>query len=212
MHPLRQRTDLPRQRTGDPTPEEVEQEWRRRAGRAEAAPEAAAAVRRQVAGHLDALARALGRPLRTALEIGCGTGRLTPTVAAHTERVLAVDMTEEMLVEARAACAGLGNVAFYRCAAQRLPLARSRMDVAVCVCVLTHVLDDAGFAAACRGIARSATHLVLVEPTDSVDPYARPRPLADYLAALPGARLVERGEVRHGDSVSCSALIALDEA
>jgi 2-polyprenyl-3-methyl-5-hydroxy-6-metoxy-1,4-benzoquinol methylase len=212
VHPVRQRTNLPRQRTGDPTPEEIEQEWRRRAGSAEAGPEVTAATRRQVAGHLDALARALGRPLRTALEIGCGTGRLTPTVAAHTERVLAVDMTEEMLVEARTVCAGLGNVAFYRCTAQRLPLARSRMDVAVCVWVLTHVLDDAGFAAACRGIARSASHLVLVERTGDADRFTRPRPLADYLAALPGSRLVERGEVRHGESLSCSALIALDEA
>src|SRR3954465_9191806 len=42
---------------------------------------------------------------RTALEIGCGMGRLTPTVAAHARDVLAVDLTPRMLDLARAECA-----------------------------------------------------------------------------------------------------------
>lgn len=219
MHPLRQRTDLP-------TRAEIEEEWRRRAARTglarvmrasqppELGPEVTAATRRRIAGHLQELTAVLGRPLRSAIEIGCGVGRLTPTIAAHAQRVLAVDMTEEMLAQARAACAGVRNVEFHRCTAQGLPHARSRVDVAVCVWVLMHVLDDEEFAAACRGIARSATHLVLVEYTDAAVPvgrYSRLRSLADYLAALPGARLVERDELRYGGDLSFSALIALDE-
>ncbi|MFI7677218.1 class I SAM-dependent methyltransferase [Actinophytocola sp. NPDC049390] len=219
MHPLRQRTE-------PPTIAEIEEEWRRRARRtglgpvmrasqpAELAPAVTAATRGQVAGHLDRLSVLLGRPLRSALEIGCGIGRLTPTIAATAERVLAVDMTEEMLARARVACAGLGNVEFQRRTAQRLAIPESRVDVAVCVWVLMHVLDDAEFAAACRGIARSAAHLVLVEYTDAAVPvgrYSRLRSLADYLDALPGARLVERGELCYGGDVSFSALIALDQ-
>lgn len=218
MHPLRQRTDLP-------TVAEIEEEWRRRAARTGLArvmrasqpealgPEVTAATRHQIAGYLRQLAVTLGRPLRSAVEIGCGIGRLTPTIAGNARHVLAIDMTEEMLVRARAACTGFGNVEFRRCTAQRLPAEEPRADVAVCVWVLMHVLDDAEFAAACRGIARAASHLALVEYTDAAVPvgrYSRLRTLDDYLAALPGARLVDRGELRYGGDVSFSALIALD--
>jgi 2-polyprenyl-3-methyl-5-hydroxy-6-metoxy-1,4-benzoquinol methylase len=226
VHPLTQRTVVPGPRTAEPpTAEEIEQEWLRRAGRTglarvmrddrsdELAGDVTVATERQLAGHLCALETRLRRPLRGALEVGCGVGRLTPTIAAHAERVLAVDMTEPMLAEARTACAGQANVAFYRCTAQRLPLTRSRMDVAVCVWLLMHVLDPDELAAACRGIARCADHVVLIEYDYAAPPgdrYARPRTLEEYLAILPGARLIERGELHYGGDRSFSALIALD--
>ncbi|HEX6354427.1 class I SAM-dependent methyltransferase [Actinophytocola sp.] len=227
MQPLGQRTVLPAPRRGEPTSDEIEREWRRRARRAGLArvmrasqPEALAAAvtvatERQLAAHLRAVECRLRRPLRGALEVGCGIGRLTPTIAALAERVLAVDMTEEMLVEARIACAGLANVTFHQCTAQRLPVCRPPMDVAVCVWVLMHVLDDEGLAEACRRIAASATHLVLVEYDHAAAPvgrYARLRTLEEYLAMLPGATIVERGEVYHGGDRSFSALVSLDQS
>jgi trans-aconitate methyltransferase len=39
----------------------------------------------------------LGRPVRSAVDIGCGTGRLTPTIAAGAGHVLALDLTEELI-------------------------------------------------------------------------------------------------------------------
>ncbi len=227
---MRPRTDrpvlepVPPPRRATPSPAEIEAEWRRRSARPGLArvmrasqPDAladcvTAATRRLVAGHLRAAASMLGRPVRSALEFGCGIGRLTPTIAARAERVLAVDLTAEMLAEARLACAGSSNVEFLRCPVQRLPFERSTVDVAVCVWVLMHVLDDDELAAACRAIARSTRYLTLVEYEYAAVPvgrFSRLRTVDEYLAMLPGAELVECRELGYGGDRSFAALIAL---
>lgn len=170
-------------------------------------------TRQLVADYLDVVAGRLSRPLGSALDVGCGIGRLTPTIAAHAERVVALDMTPRMLEAACRACAGLRNVQFHRYNARRLPWGSSRFDVAVCVWVLMHVLDDAELSAVCRGLARSARYLVLTkyEYADvPVGPYSRLRRLEEYLELLPGARLLECDDLYYGADRSFSALIALE--
>ena len=208
-----------------PTPEEIAAEWRRRAGldglarvmRVSQPASLAAAVteetRRVVADHLQAVAGRLARPVRSALEVGCGIGRITPTIAAHAGYVLALDPVTEMLRAATRACAGLPNVEFHRHTAQRLPHWPARFDVAVCVWVLMHILDEEEVRVACRRVAGSARHLVLVEYEHAdvpVGAFSRLRSLEDYLAMLPGARLLGRQDLYYGGDRSFAALIALD--
>ncbi|GAB3439366.1 class I SAM-dependent methyltransferase [Actinophytocola sediminis] len=224
IEPVQRSIPEPRHRV--PGPAEIVEEWRRRAARpglarvmrASQPVELAAGVTEQtrmlVADHLLAGASMLGRPVRTALEIGCGIGRLTPTIAAHAKHVLALDLTDEMIAQARAACAGLPNVEFLQRPVQRLPIG-PRMDVAVCVWVLMHVLDDNLLAAACQGIARSARYLTLVEYEHAavpVGPFSRLRTVGEYLALLPGAELVDCRELGYGGDRSFAALIALDRS
>ena len=52
------------------------------------------------------------RRYRRTIEVGCGNGNLTPTLAAVSDAVLSVDIAASALVHARAACRGLGNVEF----------------------------------------------------------------------------------------------------
>lgn len=61
---------------------------------------------------IDAFERELGFRVEGALvvEIGCGVGRLTRVLAARCERVVAVDVSGEMLARARAEHPGLSNV------------------------------------------------------------------------------------------------------
>lgn len=61
---------------------------------------------------IDAFERELGFRVGGALvvEIGCGVGRLTRVLAARCERVVAIDVSGEMLARARAAHPGLANV------------------------------------------------------------------------------------------------------
>jgi 2-polyprenyl-3-methyl-5-hydroxy-6-metoxy-1,4-benzoquinol methylase len=210
-----------------PGPAEIIEEWRRRAARAGLArvmrasqpAELAAGVteetRRLVAEHLRAVSGMLGRPVTSALEIGCGIGRITPTIAAEAEHVLALDLTEEMIAQARTVCADLPNVEFLLRPVQRLPVGERRVDVAVCVWVLMHVLDPRLLEAACRGIARSARYLTLVEYEHAavpVGPFSRLRTVGEYLAMLPGAELVECRELGYGGDRSFAALIALDNS
>ncbi|SMC49464.1 class I SAM-dependent methyltransferase [Lentzea albidocapillata] len=209
------------QATQVPAPDEIADEWRRRAERpglarvmrasqpAELAEGTTVRTRQLVTHHL----RSLG-PIGSALEIGCGMGRITPVIAAQADAVTAIDMTPRMLDLARAACAHLPGVEFRQSAVQRLPWRDKRFDVAVCVWVLMHVLDDDEIARACRAIAGAARHLVLVEYEHADIPvgrYSRLRDLDDYLALLPGSRLVERHELTYGGDRSFAALIALED-
>ena len=209
------------QATQIPAPEEIAAEWRRRAGRpglarvmrasqpAELAEATTTRTRQLVTQHL----RSLG-PVGSALEIGCGMGRITPVIAAQADTVTAIDMTPRMLELARAACAHLPGVEFLQADVQRLPWRDKRFDVAVCVWVLMHVLDDDEIARACRAIAGAARNLVLVEYEHADIPvgrYSRLRDLDDYLALLPGSRLVDRQELTYGGDRSFAGLIALED-
>ncbi|GAB3734690.1 hypothetical protein GCM10027598_60380 [Amycolatopsis oliviviridis] len=206
--------------TQKPTSGAVAEEWRRRADRTglarvmrasqpvELAAETTARTRRLVTEFL----RSLG-PIGTALEIGCGMGRITPTIAERAGAVTAVDMTPRMLALAEENCARLSNVEFEQLRVQRLPWRDKRFDVAVCVWVLMHVLDENEVAEACRSIAAAARHLVLIEYEEADIPvgrFSRLRPVEEYLALLPGSRLLERRELHYGGDRSFAALIALD--
>jgi cyclopropane fatty-acyl-phospholipid synthase-like methyltransferase len=67
----------------------------------------------------DATIAALGgRRFRNAIEIGCSIGVLTVRLAAHCDKLLAVDVVESALAQAKTRCAGLPNVHFEN---RRLP-------------------------------------------------------------------------------------------
>ncbi|MFB6207668.1 MAG: class I SAM-dependent methyltransferase [Haloglomus sp.] len=83
----------------------------------------------------DALAGTLG------LDLGCGNGRHVPPLSETVERVLAVDVSRELLFEAdeRLAGAGIDGAALVQADATALPLASSVVDVAVYVATLHHL-------------------------------------------------------------------------
>lgn len=204
------------------TDEDVAREWRRRAERPglsrvmrASQPDTLNAgvteqTRRIVGDQLTLVAERLGRRPRRALEIGCGIGRLTPTIAGHADRVHAVDMTPAMLDEARAACADLPTVDFSCARIDRMGTPRQRYDAAVCVWVLMHLLDEEQLAVACRTIAASTRYLTLIEYERAnvpVSRWSRLRTLDDYLALMPGAEVVDRRVVDYGGDTSFAALI-----
>jgi 2-polyprenyl-3-methyl-5-hydroxy-6-metoxy-1,4-benzoquinol methylase len=210
----------------DVTEAEIAEQWRERAGRhglrrvmRASHPDTLNAsvtehTRAVVAGQLTLVADRLGRRPRRALEIGCGIGRLTPTIAAHAERVHAVDMTPAMLEHARAACGHLSTVDFECVRADRLSPPRERYDAAVCVWVLMHVLDERRLADTCRVIAASTRHLTLIEYERAgvpVSRWSRLRTLEDYVRLLPGAEVVDEQVVDYGGDRSFAALVALGE-
>ncbi|HWE88237.1 MAG TPA: class I SAM-dependent methyltransferase [Pseudonocardiaceae bacterium] len=204
------------------TNDDIAEEWRRRSRRAglarvmrdsqpaELNPRVTDATRLILADYLDAVSRRTGRPVRSALEVGCGIGRLTPTIADHAEQVVALDMTSEMLDAAAATCAGLGNIEFHQYPAARLPWGQSRFDVGVCIWVLMHVLAEDELAKICHALSQSTRHLVLIEYEQAAIPvgrYSRLRSLDDYLRLLPGVELVEQHTLDYGGDRSFAALL-----
>jgi 2-polyprenyl-3-methyl-5-hydroxy-6-metoxy-1,4-benzoquinol methylase len=209
------------------TDEDVAVEWHRRAARPglsrvmrasqpDTLNDGVTALTRKVVGdQFDVVADRLGHRPRAALEIGCGIGRLTPTIAAHADRVHAVDMTPAMLAQARTACADLSTVDFSCVRIDRMTPPAQRYDAAVCVWVLMHVLDDQQLAAACRTIAASTRYLTLVEYEQAnvpVSRWSRLRTLEEYLALLPGGRIVAEQVVDYGGDLSFAALIGFEGA
>jgi ubiquinone/menaquinone biosynthesis C-methylase UbiE/DNA-binding transcriptional ArsR family regulator len=111
-----------------------------------------------------AIEKLLPRSL-TLADIGCGTGNLTFELARFARKVIGIDLSNEMLLHARALAKdrALDNVEFRRGDALRLPLQSRGVDAAFCVMVL-HFLPDPGRAIAelCR-ITRPGGSIILVD-------------------------------------------------
>lgn len=101
----------------------------------------------------------------TVADIGCGTGSLTFELARFAGKVVAVDLSQEMLRRARAAARArnLRNVEFHPGDALRLPLQSDSVDAAFCVMVL-HFLaaPERAVAELCR-ITRPGGSVILVD-------------------------------------------------
>ena len=98
-------------------------------------------------------------------DVGCGTGSLTFELARFAQRVIGVDLSQEMLRRARQVAKEkqVCNVEFRPGDALRLPLEARSVDATFCVMVL-HFLSDPQRAIAelCR-ITRSAGSVIVVD-------------------------------------------------
>jgi SAM-dependent methyltransferase len=95
-------------------------------------------------GLLLEIAQASIEPGHTVLDIGCGLGRLTRAAAARAERVLALDVSAEMLRQARELNAGLGNVEWIHGDGHTLePIPDASVDCCISLVVFQHIPDPA---------------------------------------------------------------------
>lgn len=75
----------------------------------------------------------------TCVEIGCGAGRMTAALAGHFERVVALDVSDDMIDMARAHVPD--TVTFHRVSGSEMPVPAGSIDAVFSVHVLQH-LDD----------------------------------------------------------------------
>lgn len=96
---------------------------------------------------LDQILALLGAELPShaiAVDIGCGIGRLTRPLAARTARVIAIDVSSEMLAEARRVNSALTNVEWVHGDGESLrPVGDASVDVCISHVVFRHVTDAA---------------------------------------------------------------------
>lgn len=76
---------------------------------------------------------------RHLLEIGCGTGRMTRHLSAAFKKITAVDISGEMISQARSRLAGCKNVDLYETDGQSFPLADKSVDVVFSYIVFQHL-------------------------------------------------------------------------
>jgi ubiquinone/menaquinone biosynthesis C-methylase UbiE len=100
--------------------------------------------------NLDAVAFARVRPGDSVAEVGAGTGNFLSLFAGVAGRLIAVDLTLEMLRSARARHEGLHTVVGD---GHRLPLASRSIDLVASAQVLHHVAEPAPFLSEMRRVA-----------------------------------------------------------
>lgn len=76
------------------------------------------------------------------LDFGCGTGTLTQALAIHCERVVGVDISEQMVASAVHNCDGYDNVRIIQIDGESLPLNDASFDFVVARESLCHVPDE----------------------------------------------------------------------
>ena len=99
------------------------------------------------------------------LEIGCGTGNITASLASH-GKVLAVDTHPGYLAEARRRFPNAKNVTFHRVNLEKqIPSLRSfHPDTIVCVNVLEHLSGDDKVLSQCLGLLPKGGRFLVFVP------------------------------------------------
>lgn len=145
--------------------------------------------------HFDAWTGRAVVPGALVLEIGAGTGRQTISLAARGARVLSLDLSEDMLLRARAKLEGRGllsAVDLVVAIAERPPVRQNTFDAAVIHGTLHHLSDPAAVIQQMARCLRLGGKFCLVEP------HASPlRPVFDVLMrAIPLYEEEEHSDAR----------------
>lgn len=120
------------------------------------------------------------------LDLGCGPGRIARALAARVRRVVALDVSAEMLAQARVRNPRLANVEWLLGDGETLePIPTASLDAAIAVRVLTHLPDPhltLGYVAELARVLRPggwAGFQVSTEPDAHHAPRRAPAPLRD---------------------------------
>jgi ubiquinone/menaquinone biosynthesis C-methylase UbiE len=126
-----------------------------------------------VGADLDEMARRIGeRPQAAAIDVGCGGGHVSFRLAPQVGRVVACDLSAEMLslVAEEAERRGLANLSTRRAAAEALPFADATFDLAVSRLSAHHWRDVPAGLAQIRRVLKPDGLAIFMDVVSSGDP------------------------------------------
>lgn len=138
-----------------------------------------------------ALLRSLPQKREMALEVGCGTGDFARTLARHFERVIAIDLSPEMVRRARELSRSVGNVEVRQADILTWELPLATFDCIVSIATLHHLPLEEALTKLAAALRPGGVLLVL-------DLY-QPRTAVDWMwsaAALPANLLLRTWKLR----------------
>lgn len=112
--------------------------------------------------HQDYLLRFVPAPCGRALDLGCGAGVLTESLARRAGHVVGVDLSPRMIEAARARCGGLANVELVVGDFFELDLPERSFDCIAAVAVLHH-MDWVRVVERAKGLLRPGGRLLIVD-------------------------------------------------
>ena len=133
------------------------------------------------------------------LELGCGTGTFAEAVVPSVKHLVATDMSEPMLQQARAKLGGHSNVEFQKQDAYNTTFDDSAFDAVLAVNLLHIVNDPALILQECRRVVKDGGEVVLADVTSR------------GTAPLAGLKLGLRYLRRWGRPPASNRNISLDE-
>ena len=96
-------------------------------------------------------------------DLGCGTGKLSASIAPFVRRVIAVDESDAMLGAARARLDGFANVVVRQSELESLPIDAGELDVAILCLVLHYQADPVRALAEARRVLRTGGRLLVID-------------------------------------------------
>lgn len=122
-------------------------------------------LRRELYGErfTDEALRALVPPGWVVADLACGSGSVAELLAPRVARVIAVDLSPEMLAAARTRLASCANVELRQGALERLPVEDGSCDAALLLLALGHVGEPARAAAEMARILKPGGRAVVVD-------------------------------------------------
>jgi ubiquinone/menaquinone biosynthesis C-methylase UbiE len=122
------------------------------------------AGRRRAARRSEIFAREAGlRPGRSALEVGCGTGIFLEKAATSGADIVALDLSADLLAQARKRTASASNVRLSLGNAEQMPFKSGSFDAAYGSSILHHLNIDAALAEIFR-VLRPGGRIAFAEP------------------------------------------------
>lgn len=96
-------------------------------------------------------------------DLGCGTGKLSASIAPFVRQVIAVDESDAMLGAARARLGGVDNVVLKQSELEALPIGDGELDAAILCLVLHYQADPVRALAEARRVLRTGGRLLVID-------------------------------------------------
>jgi SAM-dependent methyltransferase len=142
-------------------------------------------------------------PTGRALDVACGTGRLTRVLVDHGDDVTGIDTSDAMLSRARSSAP---QATYHRASLLRLPFPDASFDIVCCGLALTHVPSLHPAIAEMARVLTHGGHMVISD----VHPVAVATGAHAFFRHPDGSRGVVRNELHwHGDYVDAFATAGL---
>ena len=134
-----------------------------------------------------------------ALEIGCGTGAFARLLGEKCKRVVAVDLSSEMICAARQHSKEFRNIEFHQADVMAMDLQSSHFDF-ICAIATLHHLDQAGLLTRMKAALKPGGVLVVLDLVESTTWFEKVMDLFAVVASS-GLRLLKNGQLQQPPSV-----------